>query len=98
MSECIPLNENVYVFKYFTEVRFSASNRLVIIGSHGALVLIDTEPLPEPLMISTNYATLSHNPDCKVHGANMGPIWVLSAPDGPHVGLMNLAIREALIS
>ena len=32
-------------------------------------------------------------PDIKVHGANMGPTWVLSAPDGPHVGLMNLAIR-----
>ena len=31
-------------------------------------------------------------PDSKVHGANMGPIWVLSAPDGPHVGPMNLAI------
>ena len=25
----------------------------------------------------------------------MGPTWVLSAPDGPHVGPMNLAIREA---
>ena len=33
-------------------------------------------------------------PDSKVHGANMGPIWVLSAPDGPHVGPMNLAIRD----
>ena len=31
-------------------------------------------------------------PDSKVHGANMGPTWVLSAPDGPHVGPMNLAI------
>ena len=30
----------------------------------------------------------------KVHGANMGPIWVLSAPDGPHVDPMNLAIRR----
>ena len=35
------------------------------------------------------------NPDIKVHGANMGPTWVLSAPDGPHVGPMNFAIREA---
>ena len=35
------------------------------------------------------------NPDSKVHGANMGPAWVLSAPDWPHVGPMNLAIREA---
>ena len=32
-------------------------------------------------------------PDSKVHGANTGPTWVLSAPDRPHVGPMNLAIR-----
>ena len=32
-------------------------------------------------------------PGSKVHGANMEPTWVLSAPDGPHVGPMNLAIR-----
>ena len=31
-------------------------------------------------------------PDSKVHGANMGPTWVLLAPGGPHVGPMNLAI------
>ena len=24
-------------------------------------------------------------PDSKVHGANMGPTWVQSSPDGPHV-------------
>ena len=30
-------------------------------------------------------------PDSKVHVANMGPTWVLSAPDGPHAGPMNLA-------
>ena len=35
-------------------------------------------------------------PDSKVHGANMGPTWVLSAPDGPHVGRMNLVIRVAI--
>ena len=34
------------------------------------------------------------NPDSKVHGAYMGPTWVLSAPDGPRVGPVNLAIRE----
>ena len=27
----------------------------------------------------------------------MGPIWVLSAPDGPHVGPMNLAIRNVVL-
>ena len=32
-------------------------------------------------------------PDSKDHGANMGPTWVLSAPDGPRFGPMNLAVR-----
>ena len=32
-------------------------------------------------------------PDSKVHGANMGPTWVLTAQDGPYVGPTNLAIR-----
>ena len=32
-------------------------------------------------------------PDSKVHGANMGPTRVLSTPDGPYVGPMNLAVR-----
>ena len=35
-------------------------------------------------------------PDSKVPGANMGPTWVLSAPDGPHDGPMNLAIRVVM--
>ena len=30
--------------------------------------------------------------DSKVHGANIGSTWVLSAPDGLHVAPMNLAI------
>ena len=32
--------------------------------------------------------------DSKVYGAYIGPTWVMSAPDGPHVGPMNLAIRD----
>ena len=32
-------------------------------------------------------------PYSKVHGANMGPTWALSAPEGPHVGPMNPAIN-----
>ena len=44
---------------------------------------LDSEGLRQPII-----------PDSKVHGANMGPTWVLSAPDGPHVGPMNLAIRD----
>ena len=45
--------------------------------------------MKSPMTYHVNY------PDSKVHGANMGPNWVLSAPDGPRVGPMNLAIREA---
>ena len=35
-------------------------------------------------------------PDSKVHGANMGPTWVLSDPGAPHVGPINLALRAHL--
>ena len=35
-------------------------------------------------------------PDSKVHGANMGPTWFLSAPGGPHVGPMHLTIGVGL--
>ena len=40
---------------------------------------------------------VSIDPDSKTHGANMGLTWVLSAPDGLHVGPMNLAIKGAII-
>ena len=30
----------------------------------------------------------------KIHGDNIGPIWGRQYPGGPHVGPMNLAIRE----
>ena len=36
------------------------------------------------------------NPDSKVYGANMEPIWGRQDPGGPHVGPMNLAIWEDL--
>ena len=36
---------------------------------------------------------LGNFPDSKVHGANIGPTWVLSAPAGPHTGPRNPAIR-----
>ena len=46
---------------------------------------------PEFLTIYTHTLSVS-----KVHGANMGPTWVLSAPGGPHVGPINIAIRGGL--
>ena len=49
-----------------------------------------------PKLYSSPESTINDIPDSKVHGANMGPTWVLSAPDEPHVGPMNLAIRDIL--
>ena len=37
------------------------------------------------------------NPDIKVHGANMGPIWSRQDPGGTHVGPINFAIWEYII-
>ena len=43
--------------------------------------------------ITTGTMSVLYFPDSKVYGTNMGPTWVLSAPDGPHVGPMNLVIK-----
>ena len=38
----------------------------------------------------------SIDPDNKIHGANMGPTLVLSAPGGSHASPKNLAIRVVI--
>ena len=47
----------------------------------------------EILIDTVMWVCSGNDPDSKVHGANMGPTWVLSVPDGPHDSPMNLAIR-----
>ena len=49
----------------------------------------------QPSVMSYEHDTsrVDNYPDRNVHVANMGPTWVQSAPDGPHVGPTNLAIR-----
>ena len=61
----------------------------VIYTSHSILWGVITYPGPRYLHLVPK----STYPDSKVYGANMGPIWALSARDGPHVGPMNLTIR-----
>ena len=39
--------------------------------------------------------TLKHIPDNKVHEAYMWPTWGRQDPGGPHVGPMNLAIKDS---
>ena len=36
-------------------------------------------------------------PDSKVYGINMGPTWILSAPGGPYIDPMNIAIWDNII-
>ena len=43
-----------------------------------------------PYLIQTGNAC--KNPDSKVHGTNMGPIWGRRDPGGPDVGPMDIAI------
>ena len=53
-------------------------------------------PVPVRLIRRICVKWFDSNPDRKVHGANMGPTWILSAPDGPLVGRMNFAIRDSI--
>ena len=56
-------------------------------------------PHPHPRMSGLWRQTITRSfPDSKVYGANMGPTWDLSAPDGPHVGPMNLAFSFSVVS
>ena len=48
-------------------------------------------------ILSNSFIHTINYPDSKVHGANMGPTWVLSSPVGLHVGPMNLAIVKQIL-
>ena len=45
-------------------------------------------------MFALQVQLMGTNPDRKVYGVNMGPIWGWQDPGGLHVGPMNFAIRE----
>ena len=57
-------------------------------------IMNETVYKTEPIFTGLGHSKF---PDNKVHGVNMGPTWVLSAQDGPHVGPMNPAIRVVLL-
>ena len=60
--------------------------------SYGVSVMNTLEKIDRVIMVL--YCSI---PDSKAHGANMGPTWALSAPDGPHVGPLNLTIRDSIV-
>ena len=82
---------NPLIFWY--KVKFSWNLRG---ASTPAGITLKFQKLEILILRRRNFARSCGNPESKVHGASMGPTWVLSAPDGPHVGPMNLAIREGL--
>ena len=43
-------------------------------------------------------ALLFDSPDSKVDGAKVGPTWGRQDPGGPHVGPMNLAIWDMILT
>ena len=68
-----------------------ASKTLIVISR--SLLLLNDHVITFS-RINTVVVYFISNPESEVRGANMGPTWVLSAPDGPHVGPMNFDIRE----
>ena len=59
------------------------------VGEATALAL---QELLEGVIVLISKAFTDNNPDSKVHGVNIGPIWGQQDPGGPHVGPMNFAI------
>ena len=77
----------------------SISPRLIDAGSYQANNICESSSTAQSvlcLVVSDAESVMCevkhHYPDSKVHGANMGPTWVLSSPGGPRVGPTNLAI------
>ena len=102
------LMTNRYLINQYRKLNFTCTYLIVIFDcSDYNIVEILTMTSSEWMLLLENTSEIGvyviaclHisciNPDSKVHGANMGPTWVLSAPDGPHIGPMNLAIRECM--
>ena len=82
-SVCLTVNVTYFILTTIKHIFPPASN-----GSKNRTFYLKIDHYRIPLYDFIRY------PDSKVNGANMGPTWVLSAPYGPHVGPMNLAIAD----
>ena len=52
------------------------------------------DSLTDECAYDLNTVQILNNPNSKVRGVNMGPIWGRQDPGGTHVGPMNFAILE----
>ena len=79
---------------WYVAVVWSWFRTLMPFISNGSAVY---ESLLPAKVVDSRNETSASAPDNKIHDAIMGPTWALSAPYGPHVGPINLAIRRKLI-
>ena len=96
---CKVWDEIIYRFLIFNGANGSSSNVNVVndrILVHTSAKLVPVCSIDNTKALVYGFAPRQAVPDSKVHGANMGPTWVLSAPDGPHDVPMNLALRGYL--
>ena len=72
----------IVIFQYINglvqDCSISIANAMEILQSYTKPLIFD----PVPVDLKTSHC--SYHPRYKVHGANMGPTWVLTAPYGPH--------------
>ena len=85
LHECLRSNVSQTVFKTSCHILIWCQSPLMWIWGYFFRICLET--------IGSNGWYHKSHPESKVNGANMGTTWLLSAPDGPHVGPMNLAIR-----
>ena len=81
----------VFLSEFFrlTSSAWSQTSTVAITPTSGLYVSIQktkTESLDHPTTARYDL------PDSKIHGVNMGPIWVRQDPGGPLIGLMNFVI------
>ena len=68
--------------------------RSLVESLYSTIIFLQTSHKRHPIVLPDR--AVCGVPDSKVHGANIGPIWGRQDPGGPHVGPMNLAIRDVL--
>ena len=82
-----------------TKPKACVIRRVLILELNSMIMLLSPSAIRNKVIQKQAYRAWvsDSNPDSKVHGANMGPTWVLSAPDGPHVGPWTLLLSGKLL-
>ena len=85
---------NISNYKYKDDGKFDKLLVHMIMESESDFTQTSASMWKKPVCVWVGGVDYHTNPDSKVHGASMGPIWGWQDPGGPHVGPMNLTIWE----